>query len=162
MSYHLLVYRGTHVILPWLNVIVAFFRLCVWRVWIMQHYLNDWRGESWFLWHSLKRSAGYFRWEAGLHVFHSPAPYAFLTGPLYGHFGGRGWKVGSPLRPSASSLGESPGSRPSPVGLWDRPPFSVFSLCPLLSPACAFHCFGDGVWRDSALSVGDDCSGLLM
>ncbi|KAB0381141.1 hypothetical protein FD755_008925, partial [Muntiacus reevesi] len=23
---------------------------------------------------------------------------------------------------------------------------------PLLSPACAFHCFGDGVWHDSALS----------
>ena len=98
----------------------------------MQHYLNDWRGESWFLRCSLKCSAGYFRWEAGLHVFHSPALYTFLTGPLYGRFGGRGWKVGSPLHPSASSLGESPGSRPSPVGLWDRPRSP--------SPACAPCC----------------------
>lgn len=109
----------------------------------MQRYLNAWRGESWFLRCSLKCSAGYFRWEAGLHVFHSPAAYALLTGPPYGRFGGRGWKVGS-LRVHPRLLWESPGLSSPAVGLWDRAPFSSSACAPCCLLPVLFTALGTG------------------
>lgn len=70
--------------------------------------------------------------------FSSQPRAAFLAGSLYGLFGGWGWKVGSLLGPSESSLGESPGFCPFPVGLLDKYPFSVFRPVPTASICLSF------------------------
>lgn len=118
-------------------------------------------GAPCFLRRSLKRGAGHRRREAGPHACRSPAPYTFLPGHCADVLEGR---AGRPV-PSASICvfsGRVPGLPSLPCWAVGQTPLSTSGLCSLLSPARAFHCFGEGVWRDRALSVGGDCSGLLM
>lgn len=128
MNYHPLVYRGTHVSFAECNsrtlqaVSLKSWDCAVLPQWLAGGILFSWAFSSRV---ALCVSGG----KQSCMRFSFQPPATFLTGPPYGW----GWKVRSLLGPSESSLGESPGFCPFPVGVVDKYPVLCLKTCP--------HCF---------------------